>query len=405
MTRRHLAAHFADLASSANHAANLRQARHLERKAQQWFASADEQEAVNDSVTRVVELYEREAEQRLAGPNGSAMAAGLFIEKAISTLRSLPRKYRIARGLESHLANLRQQLEENREDTLEGMMRIQTDEVDLTDAIADTRRRLSGHSRFDALVYLAASWPLSDPDKERAQAEELAKGSLRHLFGGATYAADGRKVASTEGGLAEPDAAIWSDVVRSAGMKRGIVATAFIIPGLDVITFEHRYDQPYLHRLCLESPLVPSGHEDLWARGLRHGLNGDFPSAISVLVPQIEHSLRRVLKNHGVYTLVVDGSTGVESEKGLGALLAMPEAADALGAELHFELKALLIEQQGDNLRHDTAHGLLHDAQAWSAGAIYAWWLCLRMVMVPLWNMRRAADEGEPPMEPPAATD
>ena len=392
--RTQLATHFAALAATSAENGNLRLSRHLERKAQQWFASVDDLPSANESVERVARLYEREADERLAnGDDGSAMAAGIFLEKAIGTLRALPRKYRADRGLESHLTDLRNRLAENREETLEAMHRIQTDPIDLTDAVADTRRRLSGHSKFDALVYLAASWPRSDPEKDRAHAEELAQGSLRHLFGGATYAADGRKVAASEGGLAQPDAAIWSDMVRSAAIKRDVVATAFILPGLDVIAFEHRFDLAFLRRLCLDSPWVPSGHEDLWARGLRHGLNGDFPSAISVLVPQIEHALRRMLKSLDVYTLMVDDATAVESEKGLPALLSMPESVDALGADLQYELATLLIQQEGDNLRHDTAHGLLHDGQAWSAGAVYAWWLCLRLVVVPLWNMHNVSHD------------
>ena len=90
---------------------------------------------------------------------------------------------------------------------------------------------------------------------------------------------------------------------------------------------------------------------------------------------------------------MVDDATAVESEKGLPALLSMPESVDALGADLQYELATLLIQQEGDNLRHDTAHGLLHDGQAWSAGAVYAWWLCLRLVVVPLWNMRNVSHD------------
>jgi hypothetical protein len=386
--RAELAAHFTQLASTAAANSNLRMARHLERTAQRWFASVEDHQSKHQSIERIVDLYEREAADRAAGPSGAAMAAGLFLEKAIGTLRTLPRKYRIERNLESHLANLRRLLEDSREDTLEGMHRFQSDPIDLTDVVLDTRRKMSGHSRFDALVHLAGSWPLADPAKDRAQAEELLEGSLRHLFGGATYSSDGRKVAASEGGFEQPEAAIWSDMIRSASITRGVVATGFIVPGLDVVAFEHRYDQAYLRRICLESPWVPEGHEDLWARGLRHGLNGDFASALSVLVPQIEHALRRVLKSQGIYTLTVDDATGVESEKGLGPLLAMPEAEQLLGADMQYELTTLLIQQEGDNLRHDTAHGLLHDGQAWSHGSVYAWWLCLRLVVVPLWHMR-----------------
>jgi hypothetical protein len=79
--------------------------------------------------------------------------------------------------------------------------------------------------------------------------------------------------------------------------------------------------------------------------------------------------------------------------EGLPALLSMPETVDALGADLQYELATLLIQQEGDNLRHDTAHGLLHAGQAWSAGAVYAWWLCLRLVVVPLWHMRNVSHD------------
>ena len=174
-------------------------------------------------------------------------------------------------------------------------------------------------------------------------------------------------------------------------MTRDMVAIAFLVPGLEVISYEHRYDLGYLHRMCTDSPWVPAGHEDLWARGLRHGLSGDFPSAVSVLVPQVEQALRRVLKGGGVHTLFVDPASGVESEKSLPTLLDMPEAIGVLGPALHFELSTLLVDQGGGNLRHDTAHGLLHDAQAWSASAVYAWWLCVRLVVVPILNMRTEA--------------
>jgi hypothetical protein len=118
-----------------------------------------------------------------------------------------------------------------------------------------------------------------------------------------------------------------------------------------------------------------------------------FPSAVSVLVPQVEQAVRRLLKRRDVYTLVVDDATGVETEKGLGALLAMPVTEDVLGPDLRLALQTLLVEQQGDNLRNNTAHGLLHDGQAWSAAAVYAWWLCLRLVVVPLWLMYNPGED------------
>lgn len=398
-----LATKFVGLAADAAYD-KARLSRHLERSAQQWLASVDDQEGLHASVERVAELYVAEAEERLTAGSGAALAADHFLEKAIATLRTLPRSYRIQHGHDHRLKNLRQRLDDSREHALESMMRITTDPIDLTEAVGETRRRVSGLAKLEALAAMATIYPLTDVARARAQAEELAEGSLRHLLGNVTYSSDGRKVASSDGAVDHAEAAIQADMIRGLQMTTGIVATGFIIPAHEVVTFEHRYDLGFLQRVCVESPLVPPGHEDLWARGLRHGLNGDFASAAAVLIPQMEQLIRGVLKRHGVHTLFVD-SYGVESEKSLPSLLAMSETAQILGESLQFELQAMLVEQGGPNLRHNTAHGLLDDNQAWSASSVYVWWLCLKLVVVPLWNMTRPADdevsdEGNAPAPP-----
>ena len=120
---------------------------------------------------------------------------------------------------------------------------------------------------------------------------------------------------------------------------------------------------------------------------------GDFGPAAAVLVPQLEQLIRIALKSCGVFTLHVDPAGG-ESEKGLGALLDMPECVDVFGAGQVLELKAQLIEKAGANLRHSIAHGLFTDAAAWGYDSIYAWWMCLRLVIWPLWQMTNEVPAG-----------
>lgn len=382
-----VAAHLLEVASSAAENENFRLARHLEQKAAQWLRAAGDDDAANAAVERVGRLYESEADQRAAGEVGSFLASAIFLEKAIATFRSLPRRYRLAHELDGRVTTLRARLAEVREATLESMFRFESDPVDLSDAVADTRRRLSGLDRFDALAAYATIWPLADPERDRANAAELFEGSLAHLFSGATYSADGRKVAVTVSRLDDSDTAIKADMARNTAMTRELAARAFLVPGWEVISFEHRFDLSFLHRMCAESPWVPAGHEDLWARGIGHGMSGDFPSAISVLVPQVEQALRRALKSNGVHTSM-ETPSGVETEKSLSALLDTPEAIEILGPRLQYELSTLLVQQEGGNLRHDIAHGLLNDGSAWSAAAFFAWWLCLHLVVVPVLNMR-----------------
>lgn len=137
---------------------------------------------------------------------------------------------------------------------------------------------------------------------------------------------------------------------------------------------------------------------------LWHGLRGDFPSTISLLVPQVEPFQRVALKSRDVNTLVTDATTGMEMEKGLGALLAMTETEALLGANLRFELRALLVEEEGRQppKRHRTRTP--DRKAAWSSASIYAWWLALRLAVMPVWNTLHARCDPPSPAESPQAS-
>lgn len=356
--------------------------RELLREIAAWQRGYDT-EQVHRAVETIAELYVVEAEGRLAG-DGSAMAASMLVERAVATLRGLPRKYRTARGIEPWLRELRRELVDVREETLEEMNVISSDPLDVNKFVVAARRSVAGLDALEALVRLCAIAPLINL---RAALEEQ-RGQTANLFsrmlGNVTFAGDGRKIGQHDGisGVSVSDEQALREVVRDFHNRVQLNVQVVIHPALQVLTGEHRYDLALLARLCRESPLVPRGHEELWARGLQHGLSGDFPSAVSVLVPQIEQLLRRHLKLVGVDTLYV-ADDGTEKEKTLGSLLEVPETIHVLGENWVFELKTLLSEQLGLNVRNDLAHGLLTDGGAWSASAVYAWWHGLRLVVIP----------------------
>ena len=49
-----------------------------------------------------------------------------------------------------------------------------------------------------------------------------------------------------------------------------------------------------------------------------------------------------------------------------------------------FDLRGLLVERFGLNLRNDIAHGFLAEPQMLTEGALYAWWLALRLCCIPI---------------------
>ena len=51
-----------------------------------------------------------------------------------------------------------------------------------------------------------------------------------------------------------------------------------------------------------------------------------------------------------------------------------------------FEMKAIFTDSISDNLRNNTAHGLLNDNSASSYGSVYAWWMTLKLVTRSLYD-------------------
>jgi hypothetical protein len=273
------------------------------------------------------------------------------------------------------------------------MVRSKSDPIDISELVETARRKVSDLEKIEALVALGSvhTWMPYDAAIQQAESS-MASHPLLSLFGNETFSGTGQKVASRPGtspaavgrndGETANEPAVWATAVRDRTAQFGLVVSARILPALEVVTTQHRYPIELLYDVCRNSPLVPHGHELIWAHGLLHGLNNDFASAACILVPQIEHLVRTHLKQSGVHTLVTDDN-GVETEKGLASLLEDPKTAEVLGQDLVFELQALLTQQEGTNLRNTIAHGLAADHDLFSEPSVYAWWLALRLATLP----------------------
>ncbi len=365
-----------------------RLSRHLEREALAWLGGSDAA-AANSATERIARTYIAEADSRiLTDPKAGALVEGHFLEKAIAVLRTIPRSYRLENGLDELIDDLRTRLRESRESSMEQMMRIQSDPLDLTDAVSYARSQVSGHAdKFDALAAFATLAPPLDEASTRKNSEKMLEGTISHIFESSTFSSDFRKIASRPGSSGQVDEdTVWAEMVRTVFFHSQFLGKGIIQPAQEVLTTEHRFSRQYMVSLCVESPTVPEGHETLWGDGLALGLGGNYGAAVSVLVPQLEQVVRVMLRRHDVYTLFVD-EHGVESEKSLNALLDMTETQDVFGAGMVMEMKAMLVVQGGPNLRNDVAHGLLDDNSAWSYSALYMWWFCLRLVTWPVMEM------------------
>src|SRR5207245_94359 len=99
---------------------------------------------------------------------------------------------------------------------------------------------------------------------------------------------------------------------------------------------------------------------------------GDYLTATNLLMPQLENALRYVLDQRGILTSSID-EDGIQEEFDLNKLLRSPEhyaaLADVFGEDTVFDLRGLLVERMGSNLRNMVAHGLIDHDQFYSSSA------------------------------------
>jgi hypothetical protein len=128
--------------------------------------------------------------------------------------------------------------------------------------------------------------------------------------------------------------------------------------------------------LVLHNPFIPAGHEGIFLRGLQAGFFGDWLVAMHLLIPQVEASIRHVFQQHGIVTSTLE-SDGTQSERDLNQLLWMPQMEDIFGPDITFDLRGILIERFGENMRNESAHGLMPEGAFYRHTAVYFWWLVL----------------------------
>jgi hypothetical protein len=356
-----------------------------------WHAIQGDDEAARECQLLIAKTFVKEAEDRVEqqAPGSYSAAAG-DIQQAIECLRRVAGTKHCREALHKELLRYQKRaVEQFKSDTLS---------IDVTEAAREAAERVEGQSLSDALFTLAlmASPPRLEGLRERVE-EFSRKHGLAYIFPMRQLGEDGRVVARRESLYGEgEDAARASraEMFKQARNDQGLIAYAVIRPALAQIHRDHHVRLSDVLALVQHSPFVPPGREYLFARGLHAGLTGDLVTAVHLLCPQIEHSVRAILERRGVPVSGLDDQ-GVQGMHLLKANLKKPELVQILGEDLVFDLEGLLVEEFGSNLRNRVAHGLMAFEDFYLPDALYLWWLALRLCLAPLYaQMYAGPDSG-----------
>jgi len=115
--------------------------------------------------------------------------------------------------------------------------------------------------------------------------------------------------------------------------------------------------------------IIPEDRKHIFKVGIAHGLNGDYYSALHILIPQIENFFREIIKLCG--GLTTNYKEQVEKWKLLTDIFNSKELIECYDENVLFVFRGLLNADTGANFRNKVAHGTLNSVEGNSGLGIY----------------------------------
>ncbi|WLT39423.1 DUF4209 domain-containing protein [Synechocystis sp. B12] len=341
-----------------------------------------------DASMLAAETYVKEAQAALTRTPPSYMVASHFLQYAVEAFRSIRGTKQETVDAKARAEEVHKLLLQYQEETRNEMI-TSSHAMDISELVEKARNHVRGKDFQEALFALALLGAPTDVSQLRQQVQQQAREFLvSHLFPVVMMNETGKVTARQSGSVLssnpeEAEAATRFEMCRNAIYYQNLQAQAYVEPARYQINLEHNVRLNDILSIISHSPFIPPEREYLFAKGLYAGLTGDFFTSTHILIPQIENSVRYIMWRRGIITSGLDDS-GIQNEHNLNFTLYRPEITSIFDENTLFDLKCLLVEHAGSNLRNRMAHGLISDGEFMSPLMSYIWWLTWRLCLLPI---------------------
>lgn len=297
-----------------------------------------------------------------------------LLKRAIFLLRRIP-------GTEEERKELITRRDEVQR-ALVGKMELFSHPVDLSKQLRHICGLVSELNKEESLFYLA--WQMeglrSDVIRESVMQK---KNSLMGMFRMNILDSEGRTVAILQPFRdgEEGELIVYQHMIHSA--LTSMDACGFVLQHtLHTIERQHRITETDIRRIVEESLFVPERRRKSFTKGILAGFQRDYMTALYILVPQFENSIRELVKacDEPVYNIKDDGTEEVKTLNGIADL---PKVKEVFDEEMLFAIHAIFCSQYGLNIRNEQGHGLVDDNFYESRRAVFVWWyifsICYQM--------------------------
>lgn len=310
-----------------------------------------------------------------------AMVSAAFLRDAVKALREVPGTRDRRQELQSRLVSVQESIQDE--------MGVVSTSLNVEEEANAVTTSLQGLSLGPAMGLFADLLRSPEPAELREQALRIAnENPLSSMMPSTTHDDEGKVVAMSPGltgNEEQDDVALRQLVARYESLRRQYDVVAVIEPARKVIVMEHAVDVTVMRRVVEQSLVVPDDRVGLYAAGLTRFFHGDTATALHLLVPQLENSLRHLLKLTGSDASAIRTDM-IHENRTLSTMLQRDRhlLEEILGEALVFEIESVFDFRGGPALRHGVAHGLLSDGQCNTREAIYECWFVYRLCCLPL---------------------
>ena len=211
-------------------------------------------------------------------------------------------------------------------------------------------------SSADTLLRIAGQF-IPKASEARALLAEIAKEHPLLGLISVTKIAGGHFAAKAGSIDKDPDGRLIMQLAENVAL-----AAPFLNGALRKAVDTHGLDSDGILEVLYVSPAFDPDRRDLLKSGIDAYLAGDYIKTVHVLVPQIEHSLRRLLALLGE-PIGKAGRNGTMQVKNLNDILREAAILNCLGEDLQMYLLTFLADARGQNMRNRITHGLAPLAQ------------------------------------------
>lgn len=272
---------------------------------------------------------------------------------------------------------LAKKIEHIKKIAVQSLQVITSQEFDISNLIELSKKHIENSSLESYIYKLAMLGPLKSYDSIKEEYLQ-SESSFTDIFSTTILDSNGRKKCIIPSSLNASNKEMYSIVEHKASQYYMFFADVAVKNFVILSKGKFNFSKENLSFLVEDNLFVPEDRKQSFLMGIVAGFNLDLVTAMHVLMPQIENSIRCLAQECGAVVYKTE-KNGVEECLSLDAILRSDEVVECFDDAFLFNLRLFFTSDYGFGMRQTVCHGLYSDNELQSSHSLAVWWFVLRI--------------------------